>query len=138
MVFRPQILTSKVDPHGERATIIYIDRIHNTGIQINQSELTKTFIMISECLVYIKMFQRFNGQGVLSIKKKIQKSVKNSDWPDNTHPPHYPIFNFLGNMYNNNNRKHKKHKIKKKKSELGLDPPTHFRVFPGFLYFFLT
>ena len=34
--------------------------------------------------------------------EKIQKSEKNSDWPD----------------------------------ELGLDPPTHFRVFLGFLDFF--
>ena len=30
--------------------------------------------------------------GVLSSLKKIQKSEKNSDWPDNTHPPHYPNF----------------------------------------------
>ena len=37
-------------------------------------------------------------------------------------------------MYNNH-KKHKKHNISKKKikSELGLDPPTHFRVFLGFL-----
>ena len=40
-------------------------------------------------------------------------------------------------MYNNK-KKHKKHTIYKKntKSELGLYPPTHFRVFLEFLDFF--
>ena len=31
--------------------------------------------------------------------EKIQKSEKNSDWPDPTHPTPYPIFYFFGNMY---------------------------------------
>ena len=42
-----------------------------------------------------------------------------------------------GNMYNNK-KKHKKNLYisKKKEIELGLDTPTHFRVFLGFLEFF--
>ena len=39
-------------------------------------------------------------------------------------------------MYNEKNNTKKHNIFKKKKSELGLDPPTHFRVFLGFLDFF--
>ena len=44
---------------------------------------------------------------------------------------------FFENMYNNK-KQDKKYKLSKKnpKSELGLDPPTHFRVFLGFSDFF--
>ena len=39
-------------------------------------------------------------------------------------------------MYNEKDNTEKHNISKKKKSELGLDPPTHFRVFLGFLDFF--
>ena len=55
-------------------------------------------------------------------------------------PTPYPIFFFFGNIWKheNNTENTHKHNISKKKlkSELGLDPPTHFRVFLGFLDFF--
>ena len=71
--------------------------------------------------------------------KKIQKSEKNSDWSDNKHPPPYPTFFFFWNVWKheNNTKNTEKDKIspKKLKYELGLDPPTHFRVFLGFFVF---
>ena len=62
--------------------------------------------------------------------KKFQKSEKNSDCPDNKHPPACPFFYIFGNFYNEKNNT--KNTILKKKSELGLEPPTHPRVFLGF------
>ena len=43
--------------------------------------------------------------------KKIQKFEKNSDWPDTTHPPPYPICYFSGNMYNKQKTQKKHTKI---------------------------
>ena len=73
--------------------------------------------------------------------KKIQKSEKNSDWSDHTHPPHYPNFFFLKQLETRKQQKLKnteKPNISKKKlkSGLGLNPPTHFRVCLGFFDFF--
>ena len=53
-----------------------------------------------------------------------------------THPP-IQVFIFLGKQLETW-KQYKKHKISKKilKSKLRLDPPTHFRVFLGFLDFF--
>ena len=53
--------------------------------------------------------------------------------------PPTPLFNFyfFGNMYNKKKLTQKTQNFQKNntKSELGLDPPTHFRVFLGFLDF---
>ena len=77
-------------------------------------------------------------RGLVKLKKN-QKSVKNSNWSDNTHPPLYPCFfsETFVNMKTTQKKHIKKHtKIQQQKSQLGLDPPTHFRVFLGFLDFF--
>ena len=42
--FRLQNLTSKVNPHT-KSEIFIMDVNHNIGIQMNQEELTKTFMM---------------------------------------------------------------------------------------------
>ena len=48
--------------------------------------------------------------------KSFQKSEKNSDYSDPTHPPHYPIKKKIGNIlkHENNTENTKKHKISKK------------------------
>ena len=73
--------------------------------------------------------------GFCQVKKK--KSEKNSVRP---HPPTpIQVFTFFGNIWKHeyNTKKHKKTRnFQQKKSELRLDPPTHFRVFIGFLDFF--
>ena len=68
--------------------------------------------------------------------KKIQKSEKNSDWSDLKNPTPLSNFFFLKHVQQKTNTE--KHQIfqKKDKSKLGLDPPTHFLVFLGFLDFF--
>ena len=64
---------------------------------------------------------------------KIQKSEKNSDCSDSVRPPSYPFFcRFKIWKNENNTTKHRRNTKFKKKSVLGLDPPTHFRVFLGF------
>ena len=54
------------------------------------------------------------------------------------HPPTpYPIFDFfLKHVQQQKTTQNTQKNQKKKKSELGLDPPTHFQVFLGFLDFF--
>ena len=79
----------------------------------------------------------FYLRGLIKLKKNL-KSKKNSDWPDSTHGPHIHFFNFFWRhiqQEQNNNKKQKTQNFQKK-SGLGLDPPTHFRVFLGFLDFF--
>ena len=44
---RRQILTTKVDPHTVRVKIFPTAVTHDIGIQMNQKELIKTFMMIS-------------------------------------------------------------------------------------------
>ena len=69
--------------------------------------------------------------------KKITRSGKNSNCPDPTLPPAYPFFFiFWGETCTTKKTTQKKNVSKKRKSEFGLDPPTHFRVFLGFLEFF--
>ena len=65
-------------------------------------------------MVYTKKFERLQGWGSCQVRK-IQKSEKNSDWPDNTHPPPYP---------KNKQKTHKKHKISTTKIRVGAWP-TH-------------
>ena len=73
--------------------------------------------------------------------KKIKKSDKNSDWPHHSHPqPSYPFFFFSGKHVQQQKTTRRTQKTpqnftKKRKSELGIDPPNHFRVFFGFLDF---
>ena len=72
------------------------------------------------------------GLGVLSSWKKSKNPRKTRI--GRTSPTHPPI---QFNMYTKKKRKKTEKKTKlKKESELGLDPPTHFRVFLGFLDFF--
>ena len=56
-------MTSKVDPRTVRVNIFIIAYTHKMGIQMNQKELTKTFMTISKktllSLVYTEVFQRF-------------------------------------------------------------------------------
>ena len=42
-----QIQTTKVNPHTVRVQIFIMAVTHNIGIQMNQKDLTKTFMMIS-------------------------------------------------------------------------------------------
>ena len=83
---------------------------------------------------------KFYSFGVLSSWKNKKKSEKNSDQPYPTHPPLYPIFFYFFQTYTTTTEKKKKKKKKKsppkKESELGLDPPTHLRVFLWFLDYF--
>ena len=85
--------------------------------------------------VDVKTFSNINKNHLQYIVSSncVLKFVKNSHWSDPTHPPAYPIF-FLKQF--ETWKQHKKHNISNKKSEFGLDPPTHFRVFLGFLIFF--
>ena len=46
-VCRCQIITSEVEPRTVRVKIFIMTVAHNIGIQMNQKELTKTFMMIS-------------------------------------------------------------------------------------------
>ena len=81
---------------------------------------------------------RIRSSGYADIRGLVKfKKIKNPRETriGQTPPTHRPIhfFYFFGNMYNNN-----KIKIifpKRKESEMGLDPPTHFRIFLGFLDF---
>ena len=72
--------------------------------------------------------------------KKSQKFEKNSDWPDPTHPPLYPIFFFWGNMFNKKNttknRKKQKNSTKKNNPSWGLTHPPTSEFFSDFWNFF--
>ena len=65
--------------------------------------------------------QNTSIRGVVKLKKSY-KFETNSNWPDPTHL--LPSIHFFGTMC----------KKQKQKSELRLDPPTHFQDFLGFLY----
>ena len=89
-------------------------------------------------LGYTNKYRKLNNAENVKLKK-IQKSEKISDWSDVTHPPAYPIFFFKQLEAWKQHKKTQKNTTfpkSKLKSELGLDPPTHFRVFLGFFDFF--
>ena len=72
-------------------------------------------------------------RGLVKLKKSKNPRKTRIGQTQSTHPPTYPIFNFFWNNWKHENYT-KKHKIyNNKKSELGLDPPTHFRIFLVFL-----
>ena len=138
---------------------------HNIGIQMKRKELSKTFMLISNLrsfLVFIKYISALRVddlsglifdyhtwcsrstvvtlcrsvlRGLVNLKK-IKKSEKNSDCPDNNHPPR--LSNFFGNMYSNkkNTKTQKKQNFNKKNPSRGwIHTPTS-GFFSDFWIFF--
>ena len=68
--------------------------------------------------------------------KKIDKSEKKLGLSRPQPPTRLSIFFIFLETCTTTKTTQKTQYFKKKKSELGLDPPTHFRVFLGFLDFF--
>ena len=93
--------------------------------------------LLSQCIGHKIVHQRGPPfkllRGIVKLKN-FQKSEKNSDCPDNTHPPAYPIFIFWKHVQRQ--KQHKKQNIsKKKKSEWGLTHPPTSEFFSDFLIF---
>ena len=90
----------------------------------------------SDITKYSDFFDRaWRVSGLVKLKKNKNPRKTRINQTSPTHPPIYIYFLETFENIKTTQKTHTKNNIKKKKIELGLDPPTHFRVLLGFLNF---